>query len=102
MGKNQKIRSGRGNRFGSQISDSVAVWRDKRSKKNGEEGKRKKWVSRVDWSDEAIEKFREDTENLALEKGGINEEVEELIRKIKDKIRVRKKRKEEEVKKNWR
>jgi len=47
-------------------------------------------MERVDWSEGAREEFRERTEEIELGKGGVNEEWERLIERIKGAVRVKK------------
>jgi len=47
----------------------------------------------MDWSEEARKEFREKTEEWVSAEGGIEEELEELIRKIKKTVKWKRRKK---------
>lgn len=90
MGKNRRVRSRRGD------SDhrSLTVRLDdeiRRVKRGGEDKEEKKWMMKEDWSDKVGVEFGERRKELEVRKGGIDEELEELIRKIKDRVIMKRK-----------
>lgn len=65
----------------------------------GDEGE--EWVERVDWSEGAREEFRKRTEEIELEKGGVNEVIERLIERIKAAVRVKKRKRKAKGRRGW-
>lgn len=73
-------------------NQSVTVWLGKRGRRE-KKSKEKEWVEKVNWSEKAKEEFRKRTEVIELRKGGVNDEMKKLIERIKEMIRMTKRRK---------
>lgn len=54
-----------------------------------------------DWSDKAGIKYGEKTEELEMKKSGIDDKLEELIKKIKERVIKKKRKKEEAEVRKW-
>lgn len=54
-----------------------------------------------DWSDKAGIKYGEKTEELEVKKSGIDDKLEELIKKIKERVIKKKRKKEEAEVRKW-
>ncbi|EFN67046.1 hypothetical protein EAG_02771 [Camponotus floridanus] len=81
---------------------SVTVWLGKRGEgRRDEREKREEWVERVDWSEEAREEYRKKTEEIEIGKGGMNEELEKLMKAIKGAVRVKRRKKNEKGRSGW-
>lgn len=65
----------------------VTVWLG--GKGESEKKKKEEWIKRVNQSEETRRKFRERTERIKLGKGGVDKELEKLITRIKEDVRVK-------------
>lgn len=90
MEKNRRV----GSRRGDSDHRSLTVRLDdgiREVKRDGGDKEEEKWMVKEDWSDKAGVEFSERREELKIRKGGIDEELEELIRKIKDRVIMKRK-----------
>lgn len=78
----------------------MTVWLGRREK-GGKRVEEEEWLESVDWSEVAREKFRRSTEDVELGKGGVNEEMEKLIERIKGAVRVKRWRRKGEGRRGW-
>jgi len=66
---------------------SVTVWVEgRRRRERREEGE--EWIERIDWSEEARREFEERTEGIEVGKIGVEEEMDRLVRRVKEEMKV--------------
>lgn len=56
---------------------------DRKRRRKGKREEEEKWREKEIWSEKAGEEFRKRTEEIEIEKGGVNKMIEELIKRIK-------------------
>jgi len=82
---------------------SVTVWVGGTERREGKmrEKRGEEWIEWMDWSEEAREEFREKTEEWVMAEGGIEEELEDLIRKIRETVKWKRRKKGKEKINKW-
>lgn len=83
---------------GSRVRPSISVGLDRKGRRKGKEREERREIEK---ERSGQRKFRKRTEEMEIEKGGVNEMIEKLIKRIKKEIKMKKDRRWKESRKRW-